>query len=392
MAALCIQARLLHVEPIMENASKNIIPLPFAIAFLVLVALVIGGLIFYFSQPNTSTSGTPANNASPISTLYTTGTVNVRSCASSTCKSVGTYPVNTSIPVLQYGATSMSQLPDWITISYTATDGSSATGYISQSVLSEQQTTQSDATNNSPSAAVSTTEDASGASAASNPTTVADTNSANTSAVSLTTVENNLAPSLAYITCDFDNRYGSVLFTQTANGLLGKYSQGSSYFVNTVLALAVNTSYAGYAIYPSACNVQFPSGTSLYAGGFANMNVSYSGGQSPVNVPNTSVDFSQIVLPSNTYVATYAHGVNYCTERPSVNDAIVVLGWNSSGNFQTLTGAITGTSGYYDLTNVSLQDGMQGSTVISSSGCVIGQINSAGEVVDQSALSYLFGE
>jgi len=159
-----------------------------------------------------------------------------------------------------------------------------------------------------------------------------------------------------------------------------------------VLYAVLNTSYAGYAIYPGSCNVQFPSGASLYAGGFANINVSYPGGQSPVNVPNTNVDFSQVVLPSNTYVATYAQKVNYCSQRPSVGDSTTVLGWPADGNFQNLTGTVTGTSGYYDLTNVTIPSGMEGSTAISSNGCVLGQINSSGQVVDQSALSYLFGE
>jgi len=203
-----------------------------------------------------------------------------------------------------------------------------------------------------------------------------------------------LASQLAYITCDYYNRYGAVLFSQTSNGLLGKYTGSENYYVNTVLGAVQNTSYAGYAILPGSCNVQFPSGASLFAGGFSNITVNDEGtSQSPVNVPNNNIDFSQVVLPPNNYVATYAQTENYCSSRPSVGDAVAVFGWPTNASFETLTGTVTGTSGYEDITNISVPAGMEGSTAVSTTnGCILGQINDIGEIADQSDLSYLFGD
>ena len=117
----------------MEKTEK--IPLPFAIAFLVLFALLVSGALLYF-DPFRSTDSETTNEASIIYSVYTTGTVNVRSCASVSCNSLGTYPPNTDIPVLQYSVTDISKLPDWVSFSFTTSDGSATMGYIKTSVLS----------------------------------------------------------------------------------------------------------------------------------------------------------------------------------------------------------------------------------------------------------------
>lgn len=112
-----------------------------------------------------------------------------------------------------------------------------------------------------------------------------------------------------------------------------------------------------------------------------------------MNVANTSVDYAQVaIVNANNYLVYYAAKSNYCSTRPSVGDSIAVIGWPTGGAGRTLTGAITGTSGYYDTTNVSIPDGMQGSTAVSlSSGCIIGQINASGQIADFSQLAYLYG-
>ena len=211
---------------------------------------------------------------------------------------------------------------------------------------------------------------------------------------SASTLATELSSRLAFITCDWYSTRGGVLFTKSANGLLGPLSTEGNYFINTILDIAVDTSYAGYPIYPSSCSVSFPAGASLYAGGLSTFTLGFFGTTVPVvRISNMNVDFSQIIISqANNYLANYAQTNNYCSVRPSVGDSIAVFGWPISGAGQTLTGNITGTSGYFDTTNITVPNGMQGSTAVSLvNGCVIGQINSLGKIADQYQLSYLFG-
>ena len=206
-------------------------------------------------------------------------------------------------------------------------------------------------------------------------------------------IASTLAPRLAVMSCGYYNKYGSILFTKTSNGLLGQYTTGN-YYINTVLGAVQDTSWAGYAILPGTCTVSFPSGASLYAGGLSTMTVGYFGGGAVVNlVSNAGIDFAQVMLGvGNNYLATYARTNNYCSSRPQNNEPIAVIGWPDNSTGKTLTGQVTGTSGYYDQTNITIPAGMQGSTAVSlANGCIIGQVNSSGQIADQYQLSYLFG-
>lgn len=202
-----------------------------------------------------------------------------------------------------------------------------------------------------------------------------------------------LSPRLAYITCNWYNRYGNILFSKTSNGLLGPRSSNGSYFVSTVQGGVIDTAYAGYMSAPSTCTISFPAGASLYGGGQSTLTTgSYGSGTSPVNIANQNIDFAQVsVNIPNNYLALYAKKTFNCSKRPVTGDAVQVLGWPAGVRGQTLTGAITGIFGYYDMTNIMVPDGMQGSTaVLSSSGCVLGQINASGQIVDYAQIAYLF--
>jgi len=212
---------------------------------------------------------------------------------------------------------------------------------------------------------------------------------------SASTLAAELGPQLAYITCNWYNNYGDVLFSQSSNGILGPAGSNGSYFITTVLGGISNTSYmGGSVIYPSSCSIQFPAGASLYSGGLSNFTVSRdSSGSGPVGVANPNVDFGQVIIKNpNAYVIDYARKVNYCSARSSIGDSIAVFGWPINSNNETLTGSITGISGYYDATNITVPNGMQGSTAVSlTNGCVIGQINSSGQIADIQGLSYVLG-
>ena len=134
-----------------------------------------------------------------------------------------------------------------------------------------------------------------------------------------------------------------------------------------------------------------PMGASLYAGGLSTFTVGLdSSGNSPVNVENPNVDFAQIKITApNTYVADYARKVNYCSTRASVGDSVAISGWPPGGTNQIITGSVTGTSGYYDITNITVPDGMLGSVAVSlTNGCVVGQINASGQIAYLGVIIY----
>ena len=204
-----------------------------------------------------------------------------------------------------------------------------------------------------------------------------------------------LTPQLAYITCNWYNNYGDVLFSKTSDGLLGPETSNGTYFINTVLGGVLDTSYTGSPLYPSSCNISFPGGSSLYAGGYSIMTAGLYNGTSPVSIPNINIDYAQVAInASNPYLVDYASKNNYCSSRASVSDPIAVIGYSSSNaaNVTTWTGRITGTSGYFDMADVAVPDNMQGATVVSlARGCIIGQMNSSGDIADMEALRYLYG-
>ncbi|MCX6715637.1 MAG: hypothetical protein NT077_01310 [Candidatus Taylorbacteria bacterium] len=369
------------------------------VAIIIFIALLGLGGYFLFSKNSSDTTATTTQNSDTQKTIteaYTNTTANVRECGSSTCKVVGTYDPNTSVDVSSYSIGNVSQLPDWISFSYPSSDGSSATGYINKSVLSDTQVS----VESKP--AVTQTHTVSNQNPTkSNLDTGFNQNNVQTQTqqtYSAETLASDLAPRLAYVTCNWYNRYGSVLFTKSFNGLLGQYTSSGgmgSYYINTVRDGITDTQWAGYLILPSSCDISFPSGASMYAGGLSTFSVGSSGGgDAVVNlVSNAGVDFGQVVIKyGNNYLATYAKTNNYCASRPSVGDAIAVIGWPINSTGQTLTGTVTGTSGYYDTTSISIPNGMQGSTAVSvTHGCILGQTNSAGQIADESALKYVFG-
>lgn len=373
----------------MSENEKNYFNNP--VVVILLVALV--GLSGYFLLGKNSgdINSQDLNTTKTIAVAYTDTTANVRECGSLTCKVIGTYDLNTSVDVSSYLTEDVSQLPEWVSFSYLAPDGLSTTGYISKSVLSNSQVS----TESTPSV-VQNQKLNSQNSTKSNFDNIEFQNNIQTQTqqtYSAETLATQLGPQLAYITCYWYNQYGNILSFKTSNGLLGPKASNGSYFISTVLGGVMDTTYPRSSLAPGSCSIQFPAGVSLYAGGASSLDVESTYSTSPVSVGNTNIDFAQIIVNMpNRYLENYARKLNYCSERGSVGDLIAVIGWPTDSPSKTISGSITGTSGYYDLTNIFVPDGMQGSTVVSLTyGCVLGQINSSGQIADMQGLAYVLG-
>lgn len=105
------------------------------------IAVIIGiGVFFSNSSSNNSTtiSGSKSssdygeNSSTVESTFYTQSVANVRSCPSTDCESLGTYPVNTD---LTFSYATFADLPQWIEFSFPDSDGVNQTGYINKITL-----------------------------------------------------------------------------------------------------------------------------------------------------------------------------------------------------------------------------------------------------------------
>jgi hypothetical protein len=121
-----------------DTSISNKMPLMEAIAIVIFALLVFGAFVLSNNRsPNTAPDSTGNDQGTAMSVAYTNTTANIRTCAAPTCDVVGTYPPNTSIDISAEDVSDVAQLPDWISFSYSNADGSTATGYISKSVLSD---------------------------------------------------------------------------------------------------------------------------------------------------------------------------------------------------------------------------------------------------------------
>lgn len=99
-----------------------------------IIALIIVGVYYFSNKPSTiidnPTENTQVSNSPTV--FYTQSVANVRSCASTSCSSLGTYSVNTDLS-LPY--TTVNDLPEWIEFSLPDSNGVTQTGYINKSTL-----------------------------------------------------------------------------------------------------------------------------------------------------------------------------------------------------------------------------------------------------------------
>ncbi len=116
------------------------------VVLLVIAVLGLGGYVLFSNKSETPPTPESKTADTIITTVYTNTTANVRSCASTDCKILGTYELNYGLDLTggpYAGITDISQLPDWLLLNFP--DGTS--GYISKTVLSDHKTTEAQSTN-----------------------------------------------------------------------------------------------------------------------------------------------------------------------------------------------------------------------------------------------------
>lgn len=350
-----------------NNLDENILSTNSKIVMAVIGVVVIGAILWAASTNNSgSTSAT-----STLTTAYTNTTANVRSCGATNCNIVGTYPPNTSVDVSTYGVTSVAQLPDWISFSYTATNGSSATGYVNKTVLSGTQVS------------ASSTSPVSGQSAQISQQTQSAPSFTNQNLPP--SVIAQIEPTIVEINCySYDDTIES---SGSGISYLPKNSDTNyietNYHVYTG-AIVNGQSPTCYAVFPQPPDFSFNSSYGDYQltleGWHYNPNIYEDSAVFAIGKPiPSSIALSSIPTIEEAYnnlgISTYQ-----CSDTDaSVGDSVTVFGYPNSGNLlgisETVTeGIISGIiPGPIYKTNAGIDHGNSGgAAILNKKGCALG--------------------
>lgn len=319
-----------------------------------LVVLVFGLLlIFYYGgQPlEDNSDGVLVDAMGEV--FYTTGVVNVRSCASLSCEVIGQYPVNTEL-TLPFATEEL--LPEWVEINLNYNDAgeySPRTGYINRVGISKSKTkiiyqqVNTQETTNIPNAEQ---------------------------------IISDWINSIAYIECAFYYKGEKEPFTyQRGSGTL---FNEEALFTNKHVILR-NGQYT-----PNECMVYFP-----------NAELSFEATLDDIYFSNGDEDFARIIPPEsfNTKDVTPTN-IRFCLAQAPLGSEVIILGFPSIGALGSVTvtdGIISGYEDGHYITSAKIDHGNSGGAAIlvegsNASSCYlgvptfvnIGEIESLGRIFD----------
>ncbi len=322
----------------MKNKQENIFENQPAL-LIILAAFLVGILIIYASNSNgtpnqndienTATTETQTAQEESRNTFYTVDTINIRECASLSCEVVGQYPLNTDL-VLPYQT--LSEMPEWVQI-YWVDNGETIFGFISKSVLSESKTKIVERV-------------------------------VQQQPAGLSSIIKSWRPRIAYIECVFAySDTGRVYYSSSGSGLALKYSDGTIAIVTNKHVLS-DDNYHG----PSDCVVKLPDHNTIY-------NVPLS--DIRWNANNTDNGWLIITSPDNYLRNLVNKSLNWCQNRASIGESLVVLGYPSYGtDYLEITateGIISGYDKEYYTTSAKIEKGNSGGVAISQEdNCYLG--------------------
>lgn len=312
----------------MGEINKNHFDNP-VVAFLTIALLVLGGYMLFSNKSETSTSLGNKKDDTILTTAYINTEANIRTCASMSCESVGTYIPNTSVDISLNNVSDVSQLPKWVSISYSNSDGSISTGYINKIVLSNTQIAASDVTRLTNQAVPSTK-----------------------TVLSLPALIKKWSPNIALIMCTFSN--GDSDF---GSGFLTAYNGSINVLTNKHV---ITEDILGNL--PVSCSIKIP----------GNGDKTYLLEGHDKIVSSDDFDWAYlIVVNGDTYLNSVAkNGENLllCEEQEQVGDSVVVLGYpDYAGQFTSPTatrGIISGYASPYYTTDAPIESGNSGGVAI----------------------------
>lgn len=295
------------------------------------------------SVPQDAVTAPLVASTTPSIKIYTTSVANVRSCASTSCDSVGHYDLNTEFD-LNYAT--FDAIPEWVQFTWNE-HGKTVTGYISKSVLSEAKTQ----------IVERIIEKKTGTQAGED--------------VTRGDVIKSWRNNTAYVVCGWDDRNGNVTYMQSGSGLAA--------YVGDVLEIITNKHVvmSKYG-YPNVCAVKFPDDSMDYA--YYNNH----GTGSNAGVINLSPDIDMasivgLVRKNNDGLADLTgharSGYYMCKNRPEYGADISILGYPSYGAVRDFTipeyidvtatrGSVSGFDNGYYMTDAKIEHGNSGGVAI----------------------------
>ena len=274
-----------------------------------------------------------------ITTFYVqSDNVNIRSCSSVSCKSLGTYIKNTVITFST--PTTFDDLPEWVQISFVDASGATKTGYINKTMLGQ---------NPVPEASEQTKSQN-------------DSSQQQKSSKELTYTEKDLpqivrewSPRIAHIVCTNDNinyALGSGTFSDLTNN-----KDNSTYPVlltNSHVVTSNNHRYLYCDFFLSGNNQPYALDTN---------NFDYSATQD-VEYIITSLS---AYLNTNVNLPDVGH-MSICSETAAIGDEVIILGFPAAGGTNgiiTVTkGIISSYDNQYYVTDAKIDHGNSGGAAI----------------------------
>ena len=271
--------------------------------------------------------------------FYTqSATTNVRTCASLSCKSVGTYPANT---IFSEPYATLADLPEWIEINW-QDNGDEKTGYIKSSTLGEAPVS------------TSTLE----AQARADSSQVDSTQTAISTPKNLPAVIAEWNPHVALILCTYNN--GDADF---GSGFLTNFSDGSIVVITN--NHVITDEATGYGA--SKCALQIPGDPKTYVEDGSAFRSGSIGDWAFIPVADGDAYFNN----------TATQNLQICQQQASTGDNVVVLGYpDYAGQFNDPTateGIISGYAAPYYTTSAQIESGNSGGVAINpDKDCYVG--------------------
>ncbi len=344
------------------------------VALLVIAVLGLGGYVLFSNKSETSPLAENKTSNTIITTVYTKTTANVRSCASTDCKSIGTYAPNESFDLTggpYSGMTDMFQLPDWLLLNFS--DGTS--GYISKTVLSDHQTTQNTQTENNSTVVTSNT----------------STNNTNTATKGLSEIVKEWRRDTAYVVCFWNYSNGTQYKAQSGSALSAVLNSVPTIITNKHV---VYDPVSGY--YANECDIRFPDDNGYY---YYSKNTPNSNGSAYLpSVGNLTIDSngndvafitgigsswtslsSNYQQPADIPFSSHTKSNSYsCKSELSTGDPVLILGYpsygtqmgsvlNSPAEPTATEGIISGRDGSFYTTSAKIEHGNSGGLAIDKS-------------------------
>jgi len=182
-----------------------------------------------------------------------------------------------------------------------------------------------------------------------------------TSAPNLSLIIKEWQPRIAYITCDFQMGNSPLHYGTSGSGVVIKFDNEP---IEILTNRHVLLSSAMYAL--NSCSIKLPN------------NNEFSVSAKSVEVSASAYDWGVLIInnPNSNLTNLADQTLDICSQKPTLGDEIIVLGYPSIGSQNSVTatdGIISGFDGDYFITSAKVEQGNSGgAAILAKDNCFLG--------------------